>query len=70
MENVIHSQGWRGYEGLVDLGYQKHFRVEHRANEFPNKQSHINDIKSFWGFAKTRLIRFLGPHEHTRTYNR
>lgn len=65
LESVIHSDGWRGYDGLVDLGYRKHFRVEHGANEFANKQSHINGIESFWGFAKTRLIRFRGLHKHT-----
>lgn len=65
LESVIHSDGWRGYDGLVDLGYQKHFRVEHGANEFANKQSHINGIESFWAFAKTRLIRFRGLHKHT-----
>jgi len=24
---TIHSDGWRGYNGLVDMGYQKHLRV-------------------------------------------
>ena len=65
LESVIHSDGWRGYEGLVDLGYQKHFRVEHGNNEFANKQSHINGIESFWGFSKTHLMRFRGLHKHT-----
>lgn len=26
---VIHSDGWRGYDGLVDIGFDKHFRVHH-----------------------------------------
>ena len=65
LESVIHSDGWRGYDGLVDLGYQKHFRVEHGNNEFANKQSHINGIESFWGYAKTRLVRFRGLQKHT-----
>ena len=65
LESIIHSDGWRGYDGLVDLGYQKHFRVEHGNNEFANKNSHINDIKSFWTFAKTQLIRFKGLPKHT-----
>src|SRR5947209_11749862 len=38
---VIHSDGWRGYDGLVDVGYSKHFRVEHGANEFARGTSHI-----------------------------
>jgi hypothetical protein len=28
------SDGWRGYDGLVDIGYQKHFRVELGKNVF------------------------------------
>src|SRR5437660_4131666 len=31
---VINSDGWRGYDGLVDVGYAKHFRVNHGENEF------------------------------------
>jgi len=27
LESIIHSDGWRGYNGLVDMGYQKHLRV-------------------------------------------
>lgn len=65
LESVIHSDGWRGYDGLVDLGYQKHFRVQHSHNEFSNKHSHINGIESFWSYAKTRLVRFRGLHKHT-----
>lgn len=65
LESVIHSDGWPGYDGLVDLGYKKHFRVQHGNNEFANKHSHINGIESFWGFAKTRLARFRGLKKQT-----
>ena len=34
---VIYSNGWRGYNGLVDVGYDKHFRVNHSKNEFSKK---------------------------------
>src|SRR5215213_640672 len=54
-EAAIHSDGWRGYDGLVDVGYAKHFRVEHGANEFARGMHHINGIESFWSFAKRRL---------------
>ena len=60
LDSVIHSDGWRGYHGLVDLGYKKHFRVNHLENEFYNNQSHINGIESFWAYAKTRLSKFRG----------
>ena len=46
METVIHSDGWRGYNGLVDLGYKKHFRVHHGKNEFVRGKTHINGIES------------------------
>lgn len=65
LESVIHSDGWRGYDGLVDLGYQKHFRVEHGSNDFANEHSHINGIESFWAYAKTRLVQFRGLQKHT-----
>jgi len=60
LESVIHSDGWPGYDGLVDLGYEKHFRVNHGNNEFANGKNHINGIESFWAFSKTRLAKFRG----------
>lgn len=65
LESVIHSDGWRGYNGLVDLGYKKHFRVHHGQNEFARGKSHINGIESFWGYAKTRLSRFRGINKNS-----
>ncbi len=64
-EVVIHSDGWRGYDGLVDVGYAKHFRVEHGSNEFVVGTHHINGIESFWSFAKRRLQKFNGVPRHT-----
>ena len=61
IESVIHTDGWRGYDGLVDLGYEKHFRVNHGDNEFPQGQgNHINGIESFWSVAKHRFAKFRG----------
>lgn len=37
---------------LVDLGYQKHYRVHHGNNEFSNGEKHIHGIESFWSYAK------------------
>jgi transposase len=59
-EAVINSDGWRGYDGLVDVGYAKHFRVHHGKNEFARGTHHINGIESFWSFAKHRLQKFHG----------
>ena len=60
LESIIHSDGWLAYDGLVDLGYEKHHRVRHGANEFANGKNHINGIESFWAFAKHRLKKFHG----------
>ena len=65
LESVIHSDSWRGYNGLVDLGYKKHFRVNHGQDQFVHDKSHINGIESFWGYAKTRLSRFRGMNKKT-----
>lgn len=63
LKSVIHSDQWRGYNGLVDLGYKKHYRVHHGNDEFANAKSHINGIESFWSYAKRRLMKFHGiPH--------
>jgi len=60
-ESVIHTDGWGGYDGLVDLGYEKHYRVKHAENEFSTGEgNHINGIESFWGYAKHRLVKFNG----------
>jgi len=61
IESVIHTDGWKGYDGLVDFGYEKHYRVKHGDNEWSDGNgSHINGIESFWGYAKHRLNKFKG----------
>ena len=65
VESVIHSDMWRGYNGLVDVGFPKHFRVNHGTNEFSNTNSNINGIESFWSFSKRRLQKFNGVQKDT-----
>ena len=64
LNRVINSDGWRGYDGLVDLGYG-HFRVNHSKDEFVRGAAHINGIEGFWGLAKVRLSKFKGLPKHT-----
>jgi len=59
-DTEINSDGWPAYDGLVDIGYEKHYRVHHGANEFARWNQHINWIESFWSFTKRRLSRFNG----------
>ena len=65
LDSVIYSDGWRGYNGLVDVGYGRHRRVNHGQDEFVRGKTHINGIEGFWGFAKSRLNRFRGMNKHT-----
>lgn len=68
LDSVICSDHWRGYAGLVDLGYQKHLRVDHGRDEFVarrDRTNHINGIEGFWGYAKARLSRFRGMARQT-----
>ena len=65
LDSVIHSDVWRGYNGLVDLGYKRHLRVDHNKDEFVRGSSHINGIEGFWGYAKMRLARFRGMSKST-----
>lgn len=58
---TIYSDGWRSYDGLVDVGYDKHFRVNHGNNEFSKGSGiHINGIENFWSFTKRRFAKFNG----------
>jgi len=54
---TTHSDGWRGYDGLVDRGYKKHFHVNHGQHGFARGNCPINGIESFWPYAKRRLAK-------------
>ena len=58
--STIYSDGWKSYDGLVDWGYKRHYRVNHGDNEFARGNSHINGIENFWGIAKVRLAKLRG----------
>lgn len=59
-DSTIYSDGWKSYDGLVDWGYKRHYRVNHGQNEFARGNSHINGIENFWGIAKVRLSKLRG----------
>lgn len=65
VEAIINTDGWRGYDGLVDMASERHLRVHHGDNEFVRGSAHINGIESFWAFAKGRLAQFKGLPKHT-----
>ena len=67
---VVYTDGFKSYDGLVSMGYKKHYRVYHGKNEFAKKEkkrirNHINGIENFWGLAKVRLSKFRGMNKET-----
>ena len=64
--SIIHSDGWRGYNGLVDMGYKKHFRMYHGENVFARGNFLYQwHIESFWSYAKRELVKFNGVPRQT-----
>jgi transposase len=57
--SVVLTDDWRGYDGLVDVGYDKHVRIN-KAKSFASGRVHINGIEAFWSFTKRRLAKFNG----------
>lgn len=69
LETIIHNKvynrstiviDWRKwYDWLLDMWYDKHYRVIHWENERSKwKWIHINWIENFWSFTKRRLNKF------------
>jgi transposase-like protein len=65
LKATVNADSWKSYDGLVALGYDKLFRVNHGKNEFVLKGDDgdtvtVNGIESFWSFTKRRLAKFNG----------
>lgn len=59
-ETVVHTDGWKSYDGLIDVNNFRHYRVYHSKDEFVRGKSHINGIESFWSFVKRRMRKQNG----------
>lgn len=58
-ETTIISDWWKWYDGLVDMWYDKHYRVVHSENEWSKWEwIHINWIENFRSFTKRRMNKF------------
>jgi transposase-like protein len=65
LQSVIHTDAFRSYDGIVHLGFQKHYRILHSDDKFPEGSNHINGIEGFWGYAKVRLVKFRRLSKNT-----
>ena len=61
---VVSSDGWRGQNGLVDLGYG-HFCVDRPKDECASGPVRINGIENFRDMARVQLARFKDVSENT-----
>lgn len=59
-QSTIHTDGFRRYKALKDMGYQLHETVEHNVDEFVRDNIPVNGIESSWSVVKTRLCKFRG----------
>lgn len=65
LDSIRHSNNWRGYNGLVDLGRKKHFRLDSDANDFFQSNPYTKNTEYFWEFASSRLVKFKGMQQST-----
>ena len=64
VDATVYTDGFRSYDSIVHLGYQKHFRIYHQES-YGKGNIHINGIEGFWGYAKVRLVKFRGLSKNT-----
>ena len=62
--SIINSDGWRGYNGLVDIGYG-HYRVDHSRDEFVNGPIHIQRHRRLLGMCQSQAHQVQG---HSQTH--
>ena len=62
--STIYTDGFKAYNSIVHIGYQKHYRIYHQDN-YALGDVHINGIEGFWGYAKVRLVKFRGLSKNT-----
>jgi hypothetical protein len=59
------SNGWHGYDALVDAEYEKPYIVKRDLPAPSVDEFRATGIKEFWDFAKGRLEKFYGVPNRT-----
>jgi len=62
-ESIVYTDGFKTYDGLVDLGYKKHHRIKHVQNKFAHGTNHINGIY-FYLYLKEYEFRFNNRNQN------
>ena len=63
-DSTLYTDGFRSYDSIVHLGYQKHYRIYHQDN-YAVGDVHINGIEGFWDTPKSDLLSFAA-YQRTR----
>ena len=64
--SIMCTDGFASCDGLVGWGCKRHHRVSRGENESVergNPGDRIDGIESFWGYAKSRLVKYQGMPE-------
>lgn len=62
-DSIMCTDGFAPCGGLVDWGCKRHYRVSRGKNGFAgrgNPDNRIDGIEGFWGYAKSRPVRYQG----------
>ena len=63
--SVNPTNGWRGYDSLMDIGVERHFMLNHGNNEFGRYSKNVNGIEFLCSYSKHRLDQFRDVSHHT-----
>ncbi len=58
LQSIIGTGNWRGYDGLVDLEFERFFRVSQGGRG--SVDGCHDGIEAFWNFTEHRLRKFYG----------
>lgn len=57
---MVMTDGWTAYDGPIDVGKNKHFRIKKHCKEsgpFTDRIIHVYGFKNFSSYIKRRLAR-------------
>ena len=66
-DGMFELNGWHGFDGLVDVEYEKPFKVNRKESGDIHQPLQATDkvIENFWNFARRRLEKFYGVSNRT-----
>ena len=56
-DSTIYSDEWKAYDGLVNAGYKKHYRVTHSEDVFQMAGPILTELRTFGELRKTGWLK-------------